>query len=154
MKNFEEYCKDYKNIENYDKALADNFVGWHCHHRRGKLIPTEELKARGMYYNVTADELVFLTASEHSILHNTGNQYRKGKKHTEEAKKKMSEKAKNMSTSHRNKLSEAKKGNTNTKGMHWYHNDVENIMAKKCPEGFVPGMLRKKNVKNFQKCFN
>ena len=27
------YCKDYENIENYDKALADNFKGWHCHHR-------------------------------------------------------------------------------------------------------------------------
>ena len=23
-------CKDYQNIENYEKALADNFVGWEC----------------------------------------------------------------------------------------------------------------------------
>ena len=30
---FERYCKDYENIENYEKAKADNFVGWDCHHR-------------------------------------------------------------------------------------------------------------------------
>ena len=145
MRYFEEYCNDYKNIENYDKAAADDFKGWHCHHRKGVDIPAEELKTRGMYYNVTADELIFLTASEHHSLHNMGNQYRKGKKHTEEAKKKMSEAAKNMSTSHRNKLSEAKKGKpSNTKGMHWYNNDVENIMAKECPPGYEPGMLKRK----------
>ena len=32
MRNF--YCKDYENIENYEKALADNFKGWDCHHRK------------------------------------------------------------------------------------------------------------------------
>ena len=26
-RNFEKYCKDYEKIENYEKALADNFVG-------------------------------------------------------------------------------------------------------------------------------
>ena len=31
--NFKLYCKDYENIENYEKAKADNFIGWHCHHR-------------------------------------------------------------------------------------------------------------------------
>lgn len=30
---FERYCEDYQDIENYDKALKDNFVGWECHHR-------------------------------------------------------------------------------------------------------------------------
>lgn len=30
---FEIYCKDYKNIENYEKAAAENFKGWECHHR-------------------------------------------------------------------------------------------------------------------------
>ena len=30
---FERYCKDYKNIENYEMAAADNFKGWDCHHR-------------------------------------------------------------------------------------------------------------------------
>ena len=31
--NFEYYCKNYENIENYDKALKDNFKGWEIHHR-------------------------------------------------------------------------------------------------------------------------
>lgn len=33
MRNFEIYCKNYQYIENYEKALADNFKGWLCHHR-------------------------------------------------------------------------------------------------------------------------
>ena len=43
-----------------------------------------------------------------------------GKKHSDEAKKKMAE---------------AKKGK------HWYNNGKITIMAKECPEGFVPGRL-------------
>ena len=26
------FCKNPENIENYEKAKADNFKGWHCHH--------------------------------------------------------------------------------------------------------------------------
>lgn len=76
---FERYCKDYENIENYDKALADNFKGWDCHHRlqtwtsdgerRPVDITAAELIALGMYYNRPADELIFLTESEHNNLH-------------------------------------------------------------------------------------
>ena len=69
---FERYCKDYENIENYDKAKADNFVGWCCHHRKGVYIAVEKLKALGMYYNRHASELIFLTESEHDILHKKG----------------------------------------------------------------------------------
>lgn len=66
---FERYCKDYKNIENYQKAKADNFVGWDCHHRlethnsdgerRLVDITTVELQALDMYYNRPASELIF-----------------------------------------------------------------------------------------------
>ena len=28
-----QYCKDYENIENYEKAKKDDFKGWECHHR-------------------------------------------------------------------------------------------------------------------------
>ena len=68
---FELYCKDYENIENYDKALADNFKGWCVHHRLethnsdGERllvdITRDELKALGMCYNRPASELIFLT---------------------------------------------------------------------------------------------
>ena len=111
---FEIYCKDYENIENYQKALADNFKGWNCHHRlethnsdgerRLVDISRNELKALDMYYNRPASELIFLTESEHSRLH------MKGKHPSEEARKKMSEAKKNMSAETRKKMGEANKG--------------------------------------------
>lgn len=102
--NFKYYCKDYENIENYEKAAADDFKGWHCHHRREAELSRKELIALGMYYNRPADELIFLTASEHRTLHN------KGHKHSEEAKKKMSEAAKNRPEEIKMKTREAFKG--------------------------------------------
>ena len=93
--NFEYFCKDYENIENCQKALADNFKGWDCHHRlethnsdgerRLVDITKKELIALGMYYNRPANELIFLPSSEHNSLH------KKGKRLSEEAKKKISE---------------------------------------------------------------
>ena len=69
----------------------------------------------------------------------------KGKHPSEESRKKMSESkkgenhpmfGKHHSAEARNKMSEAHKGN------HWYNNGVTSILAKTCPEGFVPGMLK------------
>ena len=134
---FEIYCKDYENIENYQKALADNFKGWNCHHRlethnsdgerRLVDISRNELKALDMYYNRPAEELIFMKESEHNSLHKKGNIYmlgkhlseeskkkiseaNKGKKMSDETRKKMSEAHKNMSEETRRKLSEAHKG--------------------------------------------
>lgn len=70
------YCKDYTKIENYDKALADNFKGWVCHHRLettldGKEAHTpESLQRLNMYYNRPHFELIFMRRSEHIALHN------------------------------------------------------------------------------------
>ena len=122
---FERYCKDYEKIENYEKAKADNFAGWECHHRlethnsdgerRLVDIARKELIALGMYYHRPPEELIFLTESEHNAL-------KKGKRHTEETLRKMRE---------------AKKGTR------WYNNGKINIMSKECPDGFTPGRLRK-----------
>ena len=113
--NFERYCKDYENIENYDKAKKDNFKGWECHHRLETHLPTgerrdadishKELKALGMYYHRPASELIFLTESEHSS-------FNKGKKRSEETRRRMSEsaKGKKRSTEARRKMSESAKG--------------------------------------------
>ena len=122
-RNFEYYCKDYENIENYEKAKADNFEGWDCHHRlethnsdgerRTVDITKKELIALGMYYNRPASELIFLTVSEHMLLHNEcEHNPMYGKKHSDESKKKMSEakKGKKLSEETRNKMSEAHKG--------------------------------------------
>ena len=120
---FERYCKEYENIENYDKALKDNFKGWEVHHRlethnsdgkrREVDIGYKELKALGMYYNRPAEELIFLTTREHSVLHTKGKQaWNKGKKMSEEFCRKNSEshKGKHASDETRRKMSAMRKG--------------------------------------------
>ena len=170
---YERYCKDYENIENYEKAKADNFKGWEVHHRlethnlygerREVDILADELKALGMYYNRPASELIFLTIKEH-------NAYKKGKKLSEETKNKISEANKGENNSMygkhhtsetKNKISEAMKGHKNSLGKHlsaehkkkigaasigkhWYNNGKENRFCFECPEGFVLGMLKRK----------
>lgn len=69
-------------IENYELAKADDFKGWHCHHRlethtadgqRRKVdLSREELIAMNMYYNRPANELIFMKAGEHISLHKRG----------------------------------------------------------------------------------
>ena len=157
---YKQYCKDYENIENYDKAKKDNFKGWECHHRLETHTPDgerrlvditkKELIALGMYYNRPAEELIFLTIKEHST-------FKKGKQFSEEHKKKLSEAKKDRYTGEKNpfygrkhseeakeKMREVQKGkNIWTRGRHWYNNGKINIRAKECPDGFTPGRLRK-----------
>ena len=76
------YCipEQIEQIENYELAKKDNFQGWNIHHRlethnsdgqrRLADLSKAELIALDMYYNRPANELVFLTNSEHTILHN------------------------------------------------------------------------------------
>ena len=103
------FCKeDISKIENYDKAIADTTQVWHCHHRTEIWwhCSKKDLIENECYYNRKACELIFLTKSEHSRLHN------KGRKFTEEHRKNLSEshKGKHLSENHRKKLSEANKG--------------------------------------------
>ena len=202
---FKYYCKDYENIENYDKAKADDFKNWEVHHRlethnsdgerRLVDITADELKTLDMYYNRPADELIFLTISEHSRLHmkgkhrseetrkklsaaSKGNKYALGYKHSEEAKNKIAEAmkgeknpfyGKHHSEDTRKKMREARKGKhlgkdnsfygkthseevkkrigeknkVRMKGMRFFNNGKINIRAKECPEGFVPGRIKK-----------
>ena len=174
---FERYCKDYKNIENYEKAAADDFKGWHCHHRlethtsdgerRLVDISMDELKALGMYYNRPAEELIFLTSREHNTFNKGRPGPNKGKKFSEEARRKMAEakkgkpsprKGKKLSEETKKKLSESHKGKkmsaeTRRKmsaanrikniGKRWYNNGKINKRCYECPDGFVPGILRK-----------
>ena len=111
-------CKeDISKIENYDKAIADTTQVWHCHHRdEVKVLPSDvkvirssqDLIDNGSYYGCSANELIFLTPSEHSRLHH------KGVKLSEEWRRKISEsnKGKKMSDISRRKMSEAHKGKT------------------------------------------
>lgn len=72
---WKEYSYEYELIENYDKAKADNFKGWHCHHRLelhqdGSIRFTKEsLIKLDLYTNRPASELIFLTSKEHTKMH-------------------------------------------------------------------------------------
>ena len=176
---YKQYCKDFENIENYEKAKKDDFKGWLCHHRlethtsdgerRLVDITVSELQALDMYYNRPSSELIFLTRNEHKSLHKPSDETkkkisdaRKGKKSSVESKKKNSEahkgkhlseetkkkisdarKGKPKSTETRKKMGAAKKGNSYAKGMHFFNNGKINIRAKECPDGFVPGRIKK-----------
>ena len=174
---YKRYCKDIENVENFEKAKTDNFKGWHCHHRlethtsdgerRLVDISMDELKALGMYYNRPAEELIFLTAREHNAFNKGRPGPNKGKKFSEEARRKMAEakkgkpsnkKGKKLSEEARRKMSESQKGKhlseeTRRKmraanrikniGRRWYNNGKINKRCYECPDGFVPGMLRK-----------
>ena len=161
------YCRDdISLIENYDKAIADKTQVWDCHHRRETIYSRSGLIEIGEYYNRPACELIFLTPFEHNRLHNLGkhlsaetrkkmsesrigkhrseetrkkiSESKIGTHHSVEARKKMSEakRGKHLSSEHRKKLSEARKGKR------WYNNGVTSILAKTCPEGFVPGRIK------------
>ena len=80
-KNAKKFCKeDISKIENYNKAVNDTTKTWHCHHRdEVKVLPSgmivirsrQELIENERYYNCPANELIFLTKTEHNRLHNT-----------------------------------------------------------------------------------
>ena len=66
------YCKeDLSLIENYELALKDTTQTWHCHHRleTDLGLSPDDLKEQGKYFNVPANELIFLTQNEHIKLH-------------------------------------------------------------------------------------
>lgn len=132
-RNFEYFCDEIENVENYEKAKADNFKGWQCHHRlethnsdgerRLVDITREELKALGVYYHRSPEELMFLPTKEHKVLHLKGRRLSeetkmkisdamKGKPKSEEARKKESDakKGKPRSEETKRKISEARKG--------------------------------------------
>ena len=122
-KSVRQYCKDdISTIENYSKAIDDKTQIWHLHHRREieENKSSQELKNERLYFNRPSCELIFLTNSQHTILH-----------------------MKNMRRETRLKKSKARKSNGNWRlGWKWFNNGVEEIMAKECPEGFVQGRLK------------
>lgn len=121
-------CEDISKIENYAKAIADATQTWSCHHRMelittGAVVDstTQDLIDWGIYFNRPADELIFLTKTKHNALHYKGNKYTKGKKFSEEHKRKISEAKKGKklgphSEERKRKMSEAHKGK---KRGHW-----------------------------------
>lgn len=87
------FCKeDISKIENYEEAVNDTTQTWHCHHILGEILTRQQLLDHDFYYNVPACMLKFVTASEHSRLHNKGeNNPLYGKHHSADTKIKISE---------------------------------------------------------------
>ena len=92
------YCRNPELIENYDKAIADTTQTWTVHHRKEEFYSQKELKERGEYYDVPPEDLIFLTVSDHTKIDSKckrQSKAMKGKKHSEEHKRKLSEAQKN-----------------------------------------------------------
>lgn len=126
------FCYEVENIENYNEAVNDTEHMWDCHHR-GEILPCgtysrNDLKKFDLYWNRPASELIFLRHDEHTRLHHKGkknseetkrkmaevklgNKHMLGKHLSEETKRRLSEmrKRENLSDETRRKLSEAKK---------------------------------------------
>lgn len=106
------FCKDYTKIENYKLAIADTTQTWHCHHILGEILTRQQLKDHDFYYDVPPCMLKFVTEAEHRRLHNKS---KKGKKLSEEHRRKISEsmkgkKRKPFTEETRRKMSESHKG--------------------------------------------
>ena len=170
------YCKeDISKIENYDKAITDKTQVWDCHHRdEVKVLPNgmkvirskQDLIENGLYYNCNVNELIFLTKEEHRNLHFKGRKHseetrrklseaKKGKKtwikgmhHSEETRRKISESKKGQIVSEetRRKISELKKGNTYNKGK------TNSVFGKAFKEHY--GITRTDNKKLYDKEYN
>lgn len=111
------FCQNPELIENYDLAISDETQMWECHHRLEEFVSKQWLIDHNDYYNVSPNELIFLTKTEHRRLHRV---WRNKSLMTEEIKKKISEtkkknpirfwKGKNLSEETKRKISESKKG--------------------------------------------
>ena len=59
------FCRNPELIENYAEAIADTTQIWEVHHRREEFYSYAELIERGEYFDVSPEELIFLTRAEH-----------------------------------------------------------------------------------------
>lgn len=103
----------------------------------------DEIKRR-MSEKLKGRECSAETRKKMSAIHKGQTPWNKGRTgvYSEESRKKMSEagKRKIFSEEHRRRISEGQRG---TRRGHWYNNGFKQVQAFKCPEGFVPGMLKK-----------
>lgn len=99
IKSLEKYCIDYTKIENYDTAIKSP-LRYDLHHRReiSENKSKSDLIEENLYYNRPAEELIFIEAREHRILHKAG-------KHCSgETKKKMSDAKKGIFAGEKNPM--------------------------------------------------
>lgn len=132
------FCNgDITKIENYEKAINDKTQVWLCHHRLGimpfsnKEVSHEKLIEMELYYNQPAEALIFLTEEEHKSLHTSS----RNKTRTN----------KGMSYKDRDSYKTYKERAEKFKGKKAFNNGIKNTFAYECPEGYVPGLIKKPN---------
>lgn len=59
------YCRHPELIENYEKAIADKTQVWEVHHKKEESYSYVELIEQGEYFDVSPEDLIFLTRAEH-----------------------------------------------------------------------------------------
>lgn len=138
-------------IENYEKAVNDETQMYVCHHVWGTMLgySKEELIELNEYYGIPACNLIFLTKEEHVRLHN------KGKKYSEETRKKISElkkgntafKGKHHTEESRKKISESHKGEKSF----WYGKKHSEETKKKISESQINNTKLSKPILQFTK---
>lgn len=151
------YCsEDISKIENYEQAINDKTQTWHCHHRleiQGQFRnSTALLKKCGLYYNVPASQLIFLTHDEHARLHRLGEKGHmseetkkkismslSGKHHSEETKKKISL----LHSGEKHPMFGKRGEKCPVFGTQWWNNGAINKRSKECPgQGWVRGRIK------------
>lgn len=108
IKQLEKYCSgDFTKIENYEEAVNDPEVMWHCHHRLEEQgYSAKELMEMKRYYKVPPEELKLMTPAEHMKLHNAGE---KSPTKRPEVREKISENNGSRRPEVREKASEARR---------------------------------------------
>lgn len=140
------FCKDdISLIENYEKAAGDPSPRrWVCHHRKGIELgmTKDELMAAGLYWHRPAEELIFLTTREHAKLHQANLTEKQREEKSARSSRVISEvnktfwKGRKHSEEHRRKQSEA------MKKQKWWNNGHDIVRAENCPgEGWVRGRM-------------
>lgn len=147
-KGIKDLCSEYWLIENYEQAVNDVKM-WECHHRLEvsddglhTVYTQKDLIKRDLYFNRSADELIFLTKNEHRKLHQNTIEFKEkfiGREFSDETRKKMSEakkghipwnKGEKLSDETRKKMSVAKKGENNP----WYGKHLSEEHKRKLSE--------------------
>ena len=163
-------CEDISLIENYEEAVNSN-ERYDCHHRLeiqdDEMVSVETLIKNNLYYNRPANELIFLTHSNHTKIHKPSRYMIKGViKHNDEYKERCRQNmlGKRWYTNGKDNIRsrECPEGyylgrtfrvanNKGSTGYHWYTNGVDNVSAKECPEGYRLGKIGKPHSEETKK---
>lgn len=127
-------CEDISNIENFEVAEKSKEL-YDCHHKKEieLNVSAKDLKKMGLYWNRPANELIFIKHTEHASIHSKGRSWGK---HTEEAKKKMSEKAKGRPSHQKGKTGElasmyGRRGQLHPMYGHKHSDSYKNMMSER-----------------------